>query len=44
MAVTLVGILRALYPLVAIGVVLIFAAFFWFVRTDQSSPAPGKGR
>jgi hypothetical protein len=42
MAVTLVGILRALYPLVAIGVVLIFAAFFWFSRTNQGSRAPGK--
>jgi hypothetical protein len=43
MAVALVGILKTLYPLVALGVVLIIAAFFWFSSTNQGTPAPGKG-
>lgn len=43
MALALFGALRPLYPLVAIGVVLIFAAFFWFSRTNQGTPAPAKG-
>lgn len=42
MALALFGILRTLYPVVAVGVVLIFAAFFWFVRTNQGTAAPGK--
>jgi hypothetical protein len=39
MALALFGIMRPLYPVVAVGVVLIFAAFFWFVRTNQGTPA-----
>jgi hypothetical protein len=42
MALALFGAMRSLYPLVALGVVLIFAAFFWFARTNQGSPAPAK--
>jgi hypothetical protein len=37
----LVGTLRAIYPLAALGAALIFAAFFWFARSGQGSPAPG---
>ena len=43
MALALFGIMRTLYPLVAIGVVLILAAFFWFSRTNQGTPAPANG-
>jgi hypothetical protein len=42
LALGLVGTLRAIYPLAALGAALIFAAFFWFARTGQGSPAPGK--
>lgn len=38
----LFGIVRTLYPVVAAGVALILAAFFWFVRSGQGSPAPAK--
>lgn len=40
MAVALVGAMVPIYPLVAIGVVMIFAAFFLFSRTNQGTPAP----
>ncbi len=43
MALALFGIMRALYPAVAIGVVLILGAFFWFSRTNQDTPAPANG-
>ncbi len=43
MALALFGIMRTQYPLVAIGIVLILAAFFWFSRTNQGTPAPAKG-
>ena len=43
MALARFGIMRALYPAVAIGVVLILAAFFWFSRTNQGTPAPANG-
>ena len=39
-ALGLVGFMEQIYPLVAVGAVLIFAAFFWFVRTNQRTPAP----
>lgn len=42
MALALFGIVQALYPVVAIGVALILAAFFWFVRSGQGTPAPAK--
>ena len=40
MAIALAGALAPIYPLVAVGVVLIFAAFFLFSRTNQGTPAP----
>ena len=40
MAAALVGVMRPLYPLVAVGVVMIFGAFFLFSRTNQGTPAP----
>ncbi len=40
MALALFGIMRTLYPAVAVGIVLILAAFFWFSRTNQGTPAP----
>ena len=43
MALALFGVMRTLYPLVAAGVVLILAAFFWFSRTNQGTPAPANG-
>ena len=43
MALASFGIIRTLYPLVAIGIVVILAAFFWFSRTNQGTPAPAKG-
>ena len=43
MALALFGIMRTLYPAVAVGIVLIVAAFFWFSRTNQVTPAPANG-
>jgi hypothetical protein len=43
MAAALIGVFGAIYPLVAVGVAMIFAAFFLFVRTNQGTPAPAKG-
>ena len=40
MAVALIGAMVPIYPLVALGVVAIFAAFFLFSRTNQGTPAP----
>jgi len=40
MALALIGVFQQLYPLVALGVATIFAAFFLFARTNQSTPAP----
>jgi hypothetical protein len=40
MGLALAGVLGSLYPLVALGVVMIFAAFFLFARTNQGTPAP----
>ena len=40
MAVALTGAMVPIYPLVAVGVVMILAAFFMFSRTDQGTPAP----
>ncbi len=40
MALALFGALAQVYVLVAAGVVLIFAAFFLFSRTNQGTPAP----
>jgi hypothetical protein len=40
LAVALVGAMVPIYPLAAIGVVMIFAAFFLFARTNQGTPAP----
>ena len=40
MALALIGAMAPIYPLVAIGVVMIFAAFFLFSRTNQGTPAP----
>jgi uncharacterized protein YqgC (DUF456 family) len=40
MALALVGAIQPIYPLVALGVVMIFAAFFLFSRTNQGTPAP----
>jgi uncharacterized membrane protein YbaN (DUF454 family) len=40
MAIALVGAMQPVYPLVAVGVVMIFAAFFLFSRTNQGTPAP----
>lgn len=40
MGLALVGALSSVYPLVALGVVMIFAAFFLFSRTNQGTPAP----
>ena len=37
MAVALIGAMVPIYPLVAIGVVMILAAFFRFSRTDQGT-------
>jgi hypothetical protein len=41
-ALALVGFFSSVYPLVAVGVAMIFAAFFLFVRTNQGTPAPAK--
>lgn len=38
----LIGVLQTNYVLAGLGAVLIFAGFFWFVRTGQGSPAPGR--
>jgi uncharacterized membrane protein YbaN (DUF454 family) len=43
MALALYGIMRPLYPLAAVGAALIVAAFFWFARTNQGTPAPARG-
>lgn len=40
MAVALIGAMVPIYPLCAVGVVMIFAAFFLFSRTNQGTPAP----
>jgi hypothetical protein len=42
MALALFGILEVLYPLVALGAAMVFAAFFLFARTNQGTPAPAK--
>lgn len=39
-ALALYGALEQIYVLVAVGVVVIFAAFFLFARTNQGTPAP----
>ncbi len=39
-ALALFGALEQVYVLVALGVVVIFAAFFLFSRTNQGTPAP----
>jgi uncharacterized protein YqgC (DUF456 family) len=47
MALALIGAIQPIYPLVAVGVVMIFAAFFLFSRTNQGTPAqagPDKSR
>jgi uncharacterized membrane protein YbaN (DUF454 family) len=38
----LVGTLKPIYPLAVVGAAMIFAAFFWFARTGQGTPAPAK--
>ena len=43
MALALFGIMRTLYTAVAVGIVLILAAYFWFSRTNQGTPAPANG-
>jgi hypothetical protein len=40
MALALIGAMVPIYPLAAIGAVMIFAAFFLFSRTNQGTPAP----
>ena len=40
MAAALIGVMQSLYPLVAVGVGMVFAAFFLFSRTNQGTPAP----
>ncbi|HVL04403.1 MAG TPA: hypothetical protein VM388_00300 [Acidimicrobiales bacterium] len=40
MALALIGVFQQLYLLVALGVAMIFAAFFLFARTNQGTPAP----
>lgn len=40
MALAVFGALQQVYVLVALGVVLILAAFFLFARTNQGTPAP----
>ena len=40
MALALTGAMVTIYPLAAVGVVMILAAFFLFARTDQGPPAP----
>lgn len=42
-ALALFGFFSQVYVLVALGVAMIFAAFFLFVRTNQGTPAPAKG-
>ena len=42
MIVALLGILRVNYLVVAVGGALVFAAFFWFARSNQRSPAPAQ--
>ena len=42
-ALALSGFFSQIYVLVALGVAMILAAFFVFVRTNQSTPAPAKG-
>jgi hypothetical protein len=39
-ALALFGAFKQLYVLVGAGVVMIFAAFFLFSRTNQGTPAP----
>ena len=39
-ALALFGALQQVYVLVGLGVVMIFAAFFLFSRTNQGTPAP----
>ena len=41
-ALTLLGFVTTTYPVVAVGVALIFAAFFAFARSQQGTPAPAK--
>ena len=41
-ALALFGFFSQIYPLVALGVAMIFGAFFLFVRTNQGTPAPAK--
>ena len=42
-ALALFGFFSSVYALVAVGVAMIPAAFFLFVRTKQGTPAPAKG-
>ena len=39
-ALALFGALQQVYVLVAVGVAMVFAAFFLFARTNQGTPAP----
>ncbi len=41
-ALALFGFFSQVYALVAVGVAMIFGAFFFFVRTNQGTPAPAK--
>lgn len=42
MAFALIGIFAVNYLVVAVGGALVFAAFFWFARSNQGSPAPAQ--
>jgi hypothetical protein len=41
-ALALVGFFSGAYVLVALGVAMIFGAFFSFVRSNQGTPAPAR--
>jgi uncharacterized membrane protein YbaN (DUF454 family) len=40
MALALIGAMVPIYPLTALGAVMVFAACFLFSRTNQGTPAP----
>ena len=42
MAIALTGILMVNYLVAALGGALVFAAFFWFARSNQGTPAPAQ--
>ncbi len=42
MAIALTGIVMVNYLVAALGGALIFGAFFWFVRSNQGTPAPAQ--